>query len=500
MPTCDGLPTSATSSGAHLPKILRYGYLYLVTTETSADAVSTSAVPETDLTRTEQVVRGRQREPESGSKLRHWWKRRPIRKALVVTHRWPALILGLFLVVETTSGSVLLYEADIFKVAHSQMYHHTSSASPISAVDAISVVNKADPKFAGSWVNIKGGVYFVGNSAYTKMYSVDPGTGHVNGSINRDRGVMGFIVNLHDCAMSCEGYTGYVSWLGADVPTGGITFLNEITWGALILGALGLLLIMLAVTGLITWWPGRKRISHGFRVRMGKGRFARDYDLHNVIGIVAVPFLLMWGITGAAFDFRVVAKAWLAVTGGSQPDPTRYDFTPADAAKGAKKITVGEAISTAKQQVKGDVVWIALPTDDTPYYDVEFVSGYASYKYGSVYPSDAYVYVNPYDATDLKVIDSGAHSPAANRFYDKILEPTHFGWNVNGWWRIIWAVLGMTPLLLMITGISTWLYRRGTKKRRAETAKARAAAKTDKVSTTAAPTPTGLALPVDPAP
>jgi uncharacterized iron-regulated membrane protein len=437
--------------------------------------------------------------PTQGGKVRQWWKRRPIRRALVVTHRWPALILGIFLIAETTSGAVLLYEAGIFKAAHPQMYEHTSSATPISAVAAIEVVKKADPEFAPVWVNVQGGVYFVGNADYTTMYSVDPGNGHVNGSINRDRGIMGFLVNLHDCALSCEGYTGYVSWLGANIPTGGITFLNDLTWGAVILGLLGLLLILLAVTGLITWWPGRKKLSHGFRVRMGKGRFARDYDLHNVIGIVAIPFLLMWGITGAAFEFPVVAKAWLAVTGGSQPDPAKYDFTPAEAAKGAKKITVEQAISVAKKQVKGDVVWIALPTDDSPYYDIEFVGGYGAYKYGSVYPSDVYVNINPYDATDLKVMDSGANSPAPNRFYDKFLEPTHFGWNVNGWWRIIWAALGITPLLLLITSISTWLYRHGTQKRRKQAAKDKAAA-TWGTAPGSGEQSTSIALPADPMP
>lgn len=42
----------------------------------------------------------------------------------------------------------------------------------------------------------------------------------------------------------------------------------------------------------------------------------------------------------------------------------------------------------------------------------------------------------------------------------------HYGTAVNGYWRALWFVLGLAPLLLLITGVSTWLYRRRVKRRR----------------------------------
>ena len=41
-----------------------------------------------------------------------------------------------------------------------------------------------------------------------------------------------------------------------------------------------------------------------------------------------------------------------------------------------------------------------------------------------------------------------------------------FGWLVGGWWRIVWLVMGLAPLALMATGLSTWLYRNGVRRRR----------------------------------
>ncbi|HWE88649.1 MAG TPA: PepSY-associated TM helix domain-containing protein [Pseudonocardiaceae bacterium] len=202
-----------------------------------------------------------------------------IRRLMVRAHRWAALVLGLALVVESTCGAVALYQSEWFLATHSGFYRHTDSDHQISAQDATA-------------------------------YGVDPGTGRINGLADIDGGVMGFIVNLHICALACPHYPGYISALADLAPILGLT------WGAAILAGLGLLMLALAITGVLAWWPGIRRLWRRTRVRWSAGRFARDYDLHNLIGIVALPFLLMWGVTGAAFELPVVANAWLAVTGG----------------------------------------------------------------------------------------------------------------------------------------------------------------------------------------
>jgi uncharacterized iron-regulated membrane protein len=82
------------------------------------------------------------------------------------------------------------------------------------------------------------------------------------------------------------------------------------------------------------------------------------------------------------------------------------------------------------------------------------------------YSGDVLVYVNAYDGADVKVVDASHDRPLANTFYAKVFEPAHFGWLVNGWWRLVWLVFGLTPLALAVTGLSTWLFRRGTERRR----------------------------------
>ena len=406
--------------------------------------------------------------PARRKAVRRWWRRKPIHTGLVWLHRWPALVLGLFLVAECTSGALLLYHAEYWRATHGSFYHHTASADPLTVPQALDAVKRADPAFDAAWASLDDGVIVVGDSAYHYAHAVDPGSGHVSGRTDLNSGPMGFLENLHDCAFTCEGDPGYVSWLGKPVWNGGPTFLTGITWAALILGVLGCLMILLFFTGLKIWWPKLRQLGQRFyKVRSGRGasgRFARDYDLHNVIAAWSMPFILMWGITGAAFEFPGVENAWLAITGGHKPDPNAYAFDT-DKPESTTQVTYAQATSIALAQVPGEVRYVELATKDVPYWAVEVKTDWAPYGHRLFYSGDTYVYVDAHDPGHTKVV-GGPKENAANRFYDRSLEATHFGWNVNAWWRILWFVLGMAPFALLVTGVSTWLYRRGVRKRR----------------------------------
>jgi uncharacterized iron-regulated membrane protein len=409
--------------------------------------------------------------------VRRWLRRRPVRRGMVVTHRWLSLVLGLFLVIETTSGAILLYRAEYFRSTHGDLYQHSASANPITPQQAVDIVTKAHPEFKAAWVSNDGGILAVGDPAFADIYAVDPGTGHINGSANIDSGVMGFLANLHDCGLTCQDDPGYVSWLAKPVPTMGMAWLATVTWGSALLALLGLLMIFLAITGLITWWPGFRRMSRGFRVRAKKGRFARDYDLHNVIGIIAVPMVFLWGVTGTAFELPKVEDAWLAITGGHSADPNRYSFTADAAPSNAVDIGVDGATKAALQRYPGEIHYLQTPRGpgEAAYYAVSVSNGYAPYNYRGFFSGDVMVYVDAHNPAHTSVVGDAAAEPGGNAFYDKVFEPLHFGWLANGWWRIGLFVLGLTPLALMVTGLSTWLFRHSTKKRKRQAAKARAA-------------------------
>jgi uncharacterized iron-regulated membrane protein len=72
-----------------------------------------------------------------------------------------------------------------------------------------------------------------------------------------------------------------------------------------VVGSVGVFLIFLVISGIWIWWPGLRRFASGFVGAPWRGGYVRDLDLHKLVGIVAVPFLLLWGVTGAAWPEKV---------------------------------------------------------------------------------------------------------------------------------------------------------------------------------------------------
>ncbi|BDU01125.1 PepSY-associated TM helix domain-containing protein [Nocardia sputorum] len=386
--------------------------------------------------------------------------RKPVRRRLIMIHRWSALLLGLVLVIQSTSGAILLYHAELFRAQHASFYRHTDGPPVLDSEQAVALVRAADPDFDVGWVGTDGGVLVIGNIDYTAAYSVDPGTGSINERVRLTDGLLGWLANLHNCAFGCARYSGAIPVLESKAPV------IHIKWGAVIVGSLGLLLVSLAVSGAVIWWPSLKRLRHGFRVRLGKGRFARDRDLHNLIGIIAVPFLLVWGITGITIEWPAVQRAWLVATGGNAVlERTEKSFVPRSGGAGRAPLSLGEAGEIAHRAAPGRLAYLVLPTDTTPYYRATVAGAYSPREHRLFYSGDVLVYVNAYDGSDIKVVDASHDRPLANTFYAKVFEPAHFGWLVNGWWRLIWLALGLTPLALAVTGLSTWLVRHRTRRR-----------------------------------
>lgn len=95
---------------------------------------------------------------------------------------------------------------------------------PIGAQRAVELFAVAHPDFRAAWVSYERGVYAVGDASYGHAFSVDPGTGHLNGFAELNGGTMGLLANLHDCAFTCPAYPGRSTRRGADHP-------NQRRWG-----------------------------------------------------------------------------------------------------------------------------------------------------------------------------------------------------------------------------------------------------------------------------
>ncbi len=398
-------------------------------------------------------------------------RRRPVRRFLVITHRWMSLLLGLVLLAITTSGAILLYRPELEKLGHGDAYAASAGPATVDVVEAREIVLQAHPDFAADGVWLEHGVYRV--TDYESWWTVDPATGEILGHLSGTPKWIQFLDNLHECFLACEDYPGYIAALNEPVPLTRWAGFDgeELTWGGLALAVLGLMLLYLSLTGLWLWFPRPRRFKQAVSVRWKRGRFARDTDLHNVVGLLALGLLVVWAYTGAGYATELMEKGWYAVTPGSaHPE---VDAVSAKAEKGTPDITPREAADAAQARYPDlKLVNMDVPVkgDRTGAYTFYFQRGLDPWG-NNDYPGNVGVFVDRHTG-ETGDFYGFADEPVAQRIWEDWNYPTHSGYVVNGWWRIIWLLAGLAPLVLAWTGVSTWLVRRRTRRARRKAAKA----------------------------
>lgn len=396
-------------------------------------------------------------------------RRRTARRRFTAAHRWASLVVGALLVVVVASGVPLLWSGDYFRATNDHLYQPTATTDPLTPGEALESVRQEYPDLAVGWVIPDRGIYLVTDAAFKTVYGVDAGSGRLTGTGEYYGGFMGLMWNLHASGLSDSSYPGHVPVLGTPLPDIGLSDLAGLPLGAFLVSMSGLWLLFLAISGAILWWPGLRRFVGGWRVRWRSGGYLRDRDLHKAIGATAIPFLLVWGLTGAAMHLPSVQKAWLAVTGGNPAQIKRLNFdfssnpTPSE-----RDIGLDAAVAAALAVEPGRVTMSRVPdpSDPTSAYLFDISQPGRDPYSKALLTGNTYVYVDKYDASRTKVVWNGQGDTASNTFYEQALYPSHFGWYVGPWVRIVWAVFGLAPLVLAITGCLTWIHR--VRKRRAQ--------------------------------
>src|SRR5262249_11260893 len=64
-------------------------------------------------------------------------------------------------------------------------------------------------------------------------------------------------------------------------------------------GLLALLVIVLALTGIVVWWPGIKTWRRSLIVHKNVGWRRFTWDLHSMLGFWTLGFVLLFGLSGA---------------------------------------------------------------------------------------------------------------------------------------------------------------------------------------------------------
>ena len=231
--------------------------------------------------------------------------------------------------------------------------------------------------------------------------------------------------------------------------------------GKLVIAVQGVALFVLALTGIVVWWPKLTVTAfwHAITVRHWGNWPKFSFQLHRAAGFYTAPVLLVLAVTGVYFNMPAwVTPAIKAVA------PLTPNAKLANASESSSpRIGIAAAMAAAQARFpEGRISRVGIPAKAEQPYEVR-VRQPGELRQGA---GATRVSVDAGNGALLRVID-----PLAARGGDWAVStffPLHTGEAFGLAGRILVSVVGLTPLAFFITGLVVWIkFRRKPAKRKA---------------------------------
>jgi uncharacterized iron-regulated membrane protein len=221
-----------------------------------------------------------------------------IRKVLFQIHLWSGIALGLYVVVISLTGSLLVFRVEFYKYFRPGTVVTVRSTDRLTADAMTAAAHQRYPGLKVTSVtmprrqrNAPAEVYLEGNGA--KLHRLfDPYTGEDLGDAEpRATRIFEKVAQLHD------------------------NLLGDRT-GRTVNGIGGVFLAAMSLTGMVIWWPGVRGLKRGLLLKWNTSWKRFNWDLHSVLGFWTFAFVFMWAITSV---YMVFPDPFLAVVDYLQP-------------------------------------------------------------------------------------------------------------------------------------------------------------------------------------
>ena len=237
-----------------------------------------------------------------------------MKKIFAKIHLWLSLPLGIVLTIVCLSGAVLVFEGEITRALHPELYRVAAPADarplrPSQLADRIGGQVPDSLHLVSLQLSARSDEPCMAAFRETgrKQLSVDPYTGNVNGW-TESPAFFGTVRKLH-------------RWLLDPPPSKG-----EKSVGKAIVGVSTLALVLILVSGLILWIPrSRKALRNRLKVSCSDGR-RFWHDCHVSLGFYATLLLLVMALTGLTWSFGWYRTAAYALFGGTPQIAVAQEF------------------------------------------------------------------------------------------------------------------------------------------------------------------------------
>lgn len=382
--------------------------------------------------------------------------RQRVRRFLLMLHLTLGLAVGALLALTALTGSLLVFYVDIDRMLTPELAvqagqgggQEAGRAAPVPLDRVVQALREAHPARGGGWrLELPDGpghpimarymkpAETAGKSFAPLMVAVNPYSGEVLSSRFWGRTAMTWVYDLHYLLLAGEG--GQL---------------------VLALGGVGSLLIL--ASGVYLWWPAAGKWGRALQPRLRSGFVRQVFDIHVLAGVYGLVVLLPLIVTGIVMERPDWVKPAIERLSPMTAPPV-LPSTPVSE-QGGTGVGADAALAAARARFpQAEPRWVEVPGQGGGAYHIRlFQDGEPGWRF----PKTS-VWVNGSDGTILDLRD-----PTRWTFGDAFFgwqHPLHNGECFGLCCRILVAVAGLLPALLLATGVVRWRQKKRTRPVRA---------------------------------
>ena len=234
------------------------------------------------------------------------------KKNILFIHRWLGFISGLVVFIVSITGCLFCFQDEIqdalYSYRHVKPWHVSYVAPSVIKANALKLYPGKTADYTYYYGKDRPAMVFVnivpGKFRYVYL---DPYSGQVLHQEDPEKNFFVIVENIH------------------------LYLLLPTQVGQLVVGSSVLIFVTLLITGIVLWWPKRKKDrKRSFTIKWN-GRWRRiNYDLHNVFGFYATSIALILAVTGLSIAFNWVREGVYAATNLGHQYASEKSFPASD--------------------------------------------------------------------------------------------------------------------------------------------------------------------------
>lgn len=361
------------------------------------------------------------------------------KKIIGQIHLWLGLASGLVVLIVTLTGSLLVFEKELEEWVESDFYFVQPKGERLTTDSLLNSVKQYDKSISVTSFRLytdkpKRTVVFTGKKKDATVWiAVNPYTGEIVGKRNPENRFFGVVLRMH--RYLCLGKTGKA-----------------------ITGVSCLIFLSLIITGLVLWWPKkRKQWQQRMKIKWNATRKRFNWDLHAVGGFYVHLVIFAIALTGLTWAYQWFNNGiYLLFDGKPQVKFTAPVNTVKAVAANGFYENLYRDINT-RLPYKGEIN-ISIPAKDSLPITVSKTNYEASIS----------------NVVDFLYYEKGTGRLLKDRLYKnetmgskarRIVYPIHTG-NIYGWPTKLLALIScLVAFSLPITGLRIWLGRKKKNKK-----------------------------------